>query len=87
MFDKISLWLCCQERNAPQAFEPPEGPPVTFTPLAQGEIKVEPWPFTVAYLELEIPGRRIAVAHYKAAAELAAATSQTIGLSWRLLPG
>ena len=87
MFDNISLWLCCQERTEPESFDPPEGPRVTFMPLTATEIKVAPWPFTAAYVELEVAARRVAAARYATAADLAAAPSQTIDLAWRLIPG
>jgi hypothetical protein len=87
MFDNLSLWLCCQQRTEPETFSPPVGPQVTFTPLTSTEIKVAPWPFTLAVMELEVPARRIAAGHYASTAELAAAPSQTIDLAWRLIPG
>jgi hypothetical protein len=86
MFDNISLWLCCQERTEPESFDPPVGPQVTFTPLTTREIKVAPWPFVVPHLDLELPARRIAAIPYATAAALAAAPTETIGLTWRLIP-
>ena len=85
--DALSLWLCVAERTSPQTFTAPGPLTVTLTPLGDDHIEVRPWPFDVGHLKLTIAGRRVANLPYANSDELAAAASEPVVLSWRLVPG
>ena len=59
LFDVLSLWLCCRDRARTEAFELPARGTVHFTPLKSGEFAVEPFPFTVNELTLEVFAKRV----------------------------
>ena len=99
MFDALSLWLCCAHRKAPKTVATPDGPRLLLTPVDTGAeqnqsvvdcgqqtITVAPWPFDVPVVELSAPGRLVAAEHYAGPAELAAAPSQVVRLSWVIKP-
>ncbi len=92
-FDRVSLWLCMAPRTASQRMElPGEGGSITFTPLDERQVRVDPWPLLVPSLGLDVeliclsaaPGDRAALGNV-AAGEMLAAPRRT--LWWELLPG
>lgn len=91
-FDALSLWFCCDEAMSPDDFECPSGPVVTLTPLDRGatdgsiRLALSPWPFAVASLNLEVPGRAVPVRRYQTRAQLAAVPAQNVKLRWTLEP-
>jgi len=86
LFDALSLWLCCEERNEPESFATPGGPTLTLTPQSAGLITISPWPLDLRRLELSATGQRIPRFHYANEAELAALPAEPAQLRWQLLP-
>jgi Protein of unknown function (DUF3891) len=93
LFDAISLWLCCAERQEPWRIELSDGEGWTFAPCGGvatecQEVRIEPWPLTVATCDLAVVGGRVVPrARYPSTDELLAATIATdMGLRWRLIP-
>jgi hypothetical protein len=85
-FDTLSLWLCCAERAEPAIFIPPGGPELTLTPRDAQTIELSPWPFGIAELDLEVPGRSLPARRYADTAALAAVSWQAISVTWNLRP-
>jgi Fe2+ or Zn2+ uptake regulation protein len=87
VFDRFSLWLCCRERTATEAFELPGGETVHFTPLKSGEIAVEPYPFSVPALELEVDAKRLSKKTFRMRAAFHAALEQAKRerIKWQLV--
>jgi uncharacterized protein DUF3891 len=84
-FDALSLWLCMAERHEPRSMATPGGPELTLTPRTQ-EVELRPWPWRVPELNVRVAGRAVPVARYESAQALEQAVSQTVVLSWRLMP-
>lgn len=85
-FDALSLWFCTASRTAPESFVAPGGTLVTFTPLANDRIAVDPWPWPLPSLELKVVGQSVPAEPYADAKALAAAPHQEVALAWRLEP-
>ncbi len=85
-FDALSLWFCCAPATEPEGVETPGGPVLTLKPADPEHIQWAPWPLSLPRLNLEIPGRAVAVGHYSNRAELAAAPSQPVLLRWQVQP-
>lgn len=101
-FDFASLWLCCAERSEPQTIAGPEQPrsdgelkkriEFRFTPIGRTDdgrrrVTIAPWPLQVPSLDLTVVGRLVPIADYASAESLAAATSESRELTWRLEQG
>jgi hypothetical protein len=93
MFDFLSLWFCCEEASQPDVIETPDGPVVTLKPLKRSaddgpmRVELDPWPLTVAPLQLEIPGRAVELRRYAGPSDLARSPSRNVRLRWELKPG
>jgi hypothetical protein len=93
MFDFLSLWFCCEEAAEPDVIETPRGPVVTLKPLKRSgdsepiRVALDPWPFTLAGLQLEIPGRAIDSRRYQGRSDLAGSPSRNVLLRWELQAG
>lgn len=98
LFDFASLWLCCSVPTQPTTMHGPgsgqgsgagEGglESFLFTPIDEQRIRVAPWPFRPASLELSVVGRRVKAAEYSGSESLAAAESTEVELRWSLEPG
>ncbi len=87
LFDRFSLWLCCQERTSTESFQLPTGETVHFTPLKSGEVAVEPFPFSVPAMELEVDAKRLTKKTFPNRAALHAALDQAPRerLRWQLV--
>lgn len=99
MFDALSLWFCCADREAPKRLSTPTGPSIVLSPtggqavatrsaggcLGQ-TVRVAPWPFTVPAVELSTSGRLVAADRFADASALAAAPSAIVRLAWVLQP-
>ena len=99
MFDALSLWFCCADRESPKRLATPAGPSIMLSPAggqavdgrSDGDcigqtIRVALWPFTLPAVELSTSGRLVAADRYADASALAAAPSQLVRLSWVLKP-
>ena len=64
-----------------------EGQSLRFTASDDGRVTVTPWPCATAEVLLHARGRLMPAAAYGSNAELAAAGSREIQLTWRLAPG
>jgi hypothetical protein len=86
-FDRLSLWLCCAGRTETATWELPEFGPVHFTPLADRQIAIEPFPLAQGELELTVTARRIPARplpdDHALREAIAAGTPER--LSWRLV--
>lgn len=91
MFDALSLWFCCTPTGERETLETPGGVELTLTPWAtngaDSAVRLAPWPFRSAGLNLEIHGRRVPARTYGDAAELAATAAQPVLLPWQLQSG
>lgn len=87
VFDRFSLWLCGHEPTKTQAFDLPGGETIHFTPLQSGEIAVEPFPFSVGALDLEVDAKRITKKTYPNRAAFHAALDQAKRerIQWQLV--
>jgi hypothetical protein len=87
-FDRVSLWLCCAQRNQPEQFMAPRGEAVRFIPRHPARIVVESYPLRVDSLLLETPARRIAARRYANDADLQTALriAPTERLTWTIGP-
>jgi hypothetical protein len=85
-FDALSLWLCCSQRPAPETFELPGAPPVTFRSGADFEVVASPWPFLSDGFDLEILGKSVPAMKYDSPAALATAPAQGVKLRWSFSP-
>ena len=91
LFDAISLWLCCAERQEPWRVEMAGGENWTFSPVAsavQGrpQVRIEPWPLGEPECELAVRGRVVPRAHYASTDDLVAATiADDVKIGWRLV--
>ncbi len=91
-FDRISLWLCCADRDEPQSFGLPGGREFEFRPVAShhasGEhrLTVAPWPFNTEELLLAVPVRRIPAKALESDQALgdAIAAGSVESVTWRL---
>jgi hypothetical protein len=83
-FDALSLWFCTAERDRPQTFDPPGGPPLTLDPRSSSEMGLAPWPLDQAELTIAIVGRRIPAVRYASPEELASVQAAPVRLAWRL---
>lgn len=87
MFDAMSLWFCCAERDQPERFMTAKGEEVTLRPVGGPyEIEVSPWPCRSETLELDVLGRSIAAQHYAHPSDVVTAPAQPITLRWILRP-
>lgn len=97
LFDAISLWLCCAERQEPRRIELSGGEGWTFSPAGSvvkddaakdcHQVRIEPWPLESAQCELAVRGWVVPHARYQSTDELLAATIATdVTLTWRLVP-
>ncbi len=88
-FDALSLWLCCAERTQPQQTVTPGGQTLGMTPLQPpSKIAFDPWPLSVARLELSVPAWSIPAKRLSDDAALYAAIRDADGetLKWELVP-
>lgn len=83
-FDRLSLWLCCSERNLTEQMTLPHEGGIHFTPLKSGEIAVEPYPFHTTELTVSVSARRIPAAPFSSDEALtsALATAAPTQLQW-----
>ncbi|MFG0334180.1 MAG: DUF3891 family protein [Maioricimonas sp. JB049] len=88
-FDHLSLWLCCAERDKPFELAFPGAGQIHFLPGPDGQVVVDPWPFSSNRLELVVTPVRIPQRSYRDDAELHAEMSASRGtvLRWILLSG
>ena len=86
-FDLLSLWFCCRERTETEAFEMPAGEMVHFTPLKSGEVAVEPFPFSVPELSLQVEAKRMDQKTFADRAEFQAAfdEAESERLEWKIV--
>ncbi|MBL8848125.1 MAG: DUF3891 family protein [Planctomycetaceae bacterium] len=75
-FDRLSLWLCCEERTAPQDFIDPAGNRSTWSPEKASQIRITGNGFLGSDLELNVPTISIPRQNYASDAELRAAVSR-----------
>lgn len=85
-FDSLSLWFCCEATSEPETAELPGGGILRLTPGDGDRVTLDPWPFDVQHLTVEIPGRAVPRRRYASREELAAAPSQPLVLRWQLEP-
>lgn len=85
LFDALSLWFCCAELDASTRFACPGDRSVTFRPLGEGQVAVEPWPFVIDRFEIEATGRQVPAKFYGDTRALLAETSVPVKLNWRLV--
>jgi len=87
-FDRISLWLCCEERTEPYTIDCPANHSVCFTPVEPNCVIVEPFPLSVDSLELSVPAKRIPARVYADDRELAGELTgrRVEQISWTLVP-
>jgi hypothetical protein len=85
-FDTFSLWFCCSESTEREVVETPSGVDLALSPRGPFQIRLSPWPLTVAETELTAPGRLIPAGHYDSREALVAAPSEPIVLRWKLSP-
>ena len=86
MFDALSLWFCMAERTEPLVFPTPDGPELTWTPVAADAVTVDPWPWFRDDIRVTVSGRLVPVDHYGSRHDLAQAPSETGQLSWTIRP-
>lgn len=77
-FDRLSLWLCCAERNLTEQMARPDDSGIHFTPLKSGEIAVEPYPFNNTELTVSVSARRIAAKSFESDEALSAALAAAV---------
>jgi hypothetical protein len=87
MFDALSLWFCCTPTGESETLITPGGKEMSLIMLGENVVRLTPWPFRSAGLNLEIHGRRVPVRTYANAAELAAVAAQPVLLRWQLQSG
>ena len=85
LFDWMSLWLCCAERDASEVFQSPGGATITLRPVGGPyEIEVSPWPFREPALSMEAVGRSVAATRYANSSDLITAAAEPLTLQWSL---
>jgi hypothetical protein len=86
-FDRISLWLCCADRDDPAEMPLSSSLALTLTPHNPREIAVTPWPFRANALELSVPAVRLATQPLPDDASLrdALRTAERTTLRWVLV--
>jgi len=58
-FDRLSLWLCCAERQDVWKVRAKNFGELTFTPTQNGVLTIDPFPLSVDRLKLSVTSRRI----------------------------
>lgn len=86
LFDALSVWLCLAELAEAVVFPTPQGPELTWIPLASGEIAVDPWPWCRPLVRAAVTGRIVAAGRYGDRGALAKASSETGNLQWTIHP-
>lgn len=86
LFDALSLWFLCSHRTGPGQFDTPNGPTVTFTPIAPWSVCVEPWPFTADRLIVSAVGRAVPARVYQSSEDLHNTPAETVPFFWSLVP-
>ncbi len=86
-FDSLSLWFCCSAATDPDVLDTPSGRQVAIAPSDLQHLKLSPWPFTVATLDLEVPARVVPAGRYDSREALARAPSEAVTLPWQLEAG
>ncbi len=86
-FDWLSLWFCYHLQTETETFAMPTGEKIHFTPLHSGEIAVEPFPFSVPDLEVEVEAKRILGKSFpdRAAFQAAYNRASRVRLKWKLV--
>jgi hypothetical protein len=89
LFDSMSLWLCCSPATAAWDAALTGGGTLRFEPVTPAQIRVQPYPFTSAPIELGVAARRIAARPYASDLDLQSALSDAsqAPLRWTLEPG
>jgi hypothetical protein len=85
-FDALSLWFCCSPSSETETVQAPAGPLLTLVPRSAEIVEVDPWPWRVPRLDVEIEGRQVATGRNQSRQELAACSTQSARLSWQLHP-
>ena len=86
LFDALSLWLCCADRDSPHTMATPAGAWLTLTPSGSGQVTLSPWPLDVDSLKLRITGDMVSATRYHDARELRQAYRGVERLRWELVP-
>jgi len=85
-FDRLSLWLCCEDDPDPTQMMSPQGVPLRLLPDVSNEIFIAPWPFNVGSLSLSVVGFEVPAAHYADRDALANAAANRSTIHWQLRP-
>ena len=86
MFDEMSLWFCCADRNDDKRFQDPDGRTFVCRPVSPSHVTCSPWPFRKSQIPLRVTGRVIPRTHYTGSDHLAEVPWQNLSLSWKLAP-
>lgn len=63
MFDRLSLWLCCEPATEPRSLPTPSGTMLRFAAGPNGQELLSPWPFRSESLQLMASAHRIRARH------------------------
>ena len=86
MFDEISLWFCCADRNDDKHFQDPDGQTFVCRPVSSSHVTCSPWPFRQSRIPLHVTGRVVPPTRYTGSDQLAKVPWQNLSLSWKLTP-
>ncbi|MBI84732.1 MAG: hypothetical protein CMJ81_16180 [Planctomycetaceae bacterium] len=86
MFDEMSLWFCCADRNDDKPFQDPDGQTFVYRPVGSSHVTCSPWPFRKSQILLSVTGRVVPRTRYTGSDHLAQMPQQNLSLSWELMP-
>lgn len=77
-FDRMSLWICCAERDSSWRIETPDGRTLEFLPAPHHRFEIRPSPFAVEEaVRLTVTARRLPAAAYESPEALQTAFHQS----------
>lgn len=85
LLDRISLWICMDDRRVPHSFQSPGGEDLTLTPVAPGQFTLTPCRLDVARLSLEVSGVVVPLRHYTNPSDLARTAKSPMTCSFQIM--
>lgn len=85
VFDRISLWLCCDDRQDEWRLMLPSGNEVTFQPIRDRHVAVEAFPFSDPVV-LSVPAIRLPKQRLPDDESIAVGPLPRATIEWRLTP-
>lgn len=86
-FDWFSLWLCLSDRTEPHTLEvPPDDTPLRITPLEDGVLLTDPWPWTVDDVHVSVGGWLVPDRDYEDTDDVLREMTDWRRIHWQFVP-